>query len=466
MATPTPLHDGSRVITPASPLNPGVRRREVLGWAMYDFANSGYTTVIITAVFSAYFVGGVAQGASWATLAWTVALSLSYAIVMMTMPVIGAWGDRHGAKKRLLALTTFGCVVSTWALSWVGPGDVVLGMALIVVSNTFYTYGESLIAAFLPELATGPGMGRVSGWGWALGYVGGMLCLGLCLAYVLQAQARGEAASAFVPVTVVMTALFYGAASLFTFAWLRERAVPGAVAPTPPDGAPFRQWQQLRRSLSALRDYPELARLLACIVAYQAGVAVAITLAAIYAEQVMGFQPQETMVLIFALNLAATAGAFALGHAQDRWGHQRTLALTLVGWVLTCAVVASAHSKSVFWAAAVLAGLCLGSSQSAGRAMTGLLIPSRHSAEFFGLWSFAVRAASIIGPLLYGLITWITAGNQRLAIGVTGGLFLLGLWWLRPLDMQRGRARVSSDDCLPSAGCADSAHTKTPRSTD
>jgi UMF1 family MFS transporter len=150
------------------------------------------------------------------------------------------------------------------------------------------------------------------------------------------------------------------------------------------------------------------------------------------------------MVLIFALNIAATVGAFTLGHAQDRWGHQRTLAVTLMGWILTCAIVALAHSKPVFWAAAVLAGLCLGSSQSAGRAMAGLLIPPAKTAEFFGLWSFAVRAASIVGPLLYGLITWMTAGNQRLAIGATGGLFLLGLWWLWPLDMDRGRARVTT----------------------
>ena len=439
---PQTAHSAHRDSSRRSPLNPGVRRREVLGWAMYDFANSGYTTVVITAVFSAYFVGGVAQGATWATLAWTLALSVSYALVMLTMPVIGAWGDRHGAKKRLLALTTLGCVVGTLALSWVGPGDVMLGMILMVVSNTFYTYGESLIAAFLPELATGPGMGRVSGWGWALGYVGGMLCLGLCLAYVLQAQARGEPASAFVPVTMVVTALFYGTASLCTFAWLRERAVPRATRTASGTARRLSQWQRLRQSVLALQDYPELARLLACIVAYQAGVAVAITLAAIYAEQVMGFQPQETMVLIFALNIAATVGAFTLGHAQDRWGHQRTLAVTLVGWMLTCALVALAHSKAVFWAAAVLAGLCLGSSQSAGRAMAGLLTPAAKTAEFFGLWSFAVRAASIVGPLLYGLITWVTAGNQRLAIGATGGLFALGLWWLRALDMDKGRARV------------------------
>jgi len=211
-------------------LNPGVRRRELFGWAMYDFANSGYTTVVLTAVFAAYFVGGVAGGASWATLAWTVGLSISYAIVMLTMPGLGAWADRHAAKKRLLMAITLGCVASTATLAWVQPGQVALGLVLLVVSNTFYSWGESLTAAFLPELARPEAMGRVSGWGWALGYVGGMLTLGICLAYVLSAQARQESASQFVPVTMLITAGLYGAASLVTFALLREHARPQAAA--------------------------------------------------------------------------------------------------------------------------------------------------------------------------------------------------------------------------------------------
>ena len=139
---------------PESALNPGVQRREVFGWAMYDFANSGYTTVVITAVFAAYFVGGIAGNAPWATLAWTAALSCSYAIVMLTMPTLGAYADLHAAKKRLLLLTTTGCVVATIALALTpllsGLARVVMAMLLLIVSNTFYSYGESLIAAFLP----------------------------------------------------------------------------------------------------------------------------------------------------------------------------------------------------------------------------------------------------------------------------------------------------------------------------
>lgn len=420
----------------ADALNPGVRGREVLGWALYDFANSGYTTVVLTAVFAAYFVGAVAGGESWATLAWTAALSASHLIVMLTMPGIGAWADQHAAKRRLLALCTVGCVFSTAALALVGPGAVALGVLLVIVSNTFFAWGESLAAAFLPELARPQAMGRVSGWGWSLGYVGGMLALGLSLAWVLQAQAAGRPAAEFVPVTMLITAGLFAVAGTASLLLLREHASP---RPAGPDAGLGAAWRQLRSTLRQARHYRDFMWLLACAAAYQGGVAVAIALAAIYAEQVVGFQPQQTMVLIFVLNIAAMAGAFAFGYGQDRLGHKKALAITLVGWMATCVLAALTTTQAVFWWAAAIAGLCMGSSQSAGRAMAGVLAPPAQLAEFFGLWTFATRVASIVGPLTYGAITWVTDGNHRLAIGSTALLFALGLLLLVPVDMERGR---------------------------
>ncbi|MDP1688115.1 MFS transporter [Hydrogenophaga sp.] len=417
-------------------LNPGVRKREVFGWAMFDFANSGYTTVVLTAVFAAYFVGAVADGAEWAAFAWTAALSLSHLIVMLTIPAMGAWADQHAAKKRLLMFTTAGCVLATAALALVGPGAVVLGMFLIVVSNVFFAWGESLVAAFLPELAKPSAMGRVSGWGWSLGYCGGMLALGLSLAYVLWAQAQGQKAAQFVPVTMLITAAVFALASMFTLVFLRERAKPkGNLA-----GSAWRlSYRQLRSTFQQARRYQDFMWLLACATAYQGGVAVAITLAAIYAEQVIGFVQQETMVLIFVLNIAAMVGAFAFGYWQDRLGHKLALGITLVGWVVTCILAAITTTKGGFWYAAAIAGVCMGSSQSSGRAMAGMLAPPAQLAEFFGLWTFATRVASIIGPLSYGAITWMTGGNQRLAIGSTAVLFVIGLVLLIPVNMKRGR---------------------------
>jgi UMF1 family MFS transporter len=426
-------------------LNPGVRKREVFGWAMYDFANSGYTTVVITAVFAAYFVGGVAQSASWATFAWTAALSVSHAIVMITMPSLGAFADLRAAKKRLLVWVTGGCVVSTAALALVEPGSVVLAMVLIVVSNTFYSYGESLTAAFLPELARTEALGKVSGWGWSFGYFGGMLALGLCLGYVLWAQGAGLPASQFVPVTMLITAVIYGSASLVTFALLKDRG-QASVSNAGQNGF-VASLARLKHTLSQARDYKDFMWLLACAVFYQAGVAVAISLAAIYAEQVIGFKQQETMVLIFVLNLAAAFGAFVWGYFQDRLGHKFALATTLLGWIVTCVIAAMASTKGEFWYAAVIAGFCMGSSQSAGRAMAGVFAPQRQGAEFYGLWTFAIRLASIVGPLTYGIITWMTDGNQRTAILSTSVMFILGLLLLIPVNIRRGqKAAQLADD--------------------
>jgi UMF1 family MFS transporter len=188
------------------------------------------------------------------------------------------------------------------------------------------------------------------------------------------------------------------------------------------------------------KNYKDFMWFLACGVCYQGGVAVAITLAAIYAEQVIGFKPQETMVLIFVLNIAAAVGAFGFGYFQDKVGHKIALSITLVGWIATCIIAAITTTKGGFWYAAAIAGLCMGSSQSAGRAMAAMFAPPNQVGEFFGLWTFATRLASIIGPLSYGAITWVTGGNQRIAIMSTSVLFIAGLLLLIPVNVSRGRA--------------------------
>jgi UMF1 family MFS transporter len=306
----------------------------------------------------------------------------------------------------------------------------------------FFAWGEALAAAFLPELARPEAMGKVSGWGWSFGYLGGMLALGLSLAYVLWGQSRGQQAADFVPVTMGITAVLFGAAALVTFSLLRERPAVPATVPEARLPGTTTVLHQLRSTFEKAKDHRDFMWLLGCAVAYQGGVAVTIALAAIYAEQVIGFVQQETMVLIFVLNIAAALGAFAFGYGQDWLGHKRALGITLLGWIATCVIAALTTTKGGFWYAAAIAGLCMGSSQSAGRAMAGLLAPPTQLAEFYGLWTFATRLATILGPLSYGAITWATGGNQRVAIAATAVLFLLGLFLLWPVDMARGRERA------------------------
>ena len=398
---------------------------------MYDFANSGYTTVVITAVFSAYFVSVVSANAHWGTFAWTAALSLSYAAILVTGPLVGAWADAHAAKKRLLLYATLGCVAFTAGLALAGPGEVAIALVFIILSNFFYGTGENLIAAFLPELADSRAMGRVSGWGWAFGYFGGIVALGLCLVYIQLSQKQGYGAAHFVPVAMLITAVFFALAATPTFLFLRERAAPQPKAADP--------WARILETLRKARQYRDLQRFLVCILFYQAGIQTVIALAAIYAEQVMKFTTAETITLILVVNVTAAAGAFAFGYVQDAIGHVRAIALTLGLWIVMIAIAYLSTSKATFWIAANLAGLCMGSSQAAGRALVGYLAPPARLAEFFGLWGLATKAASLFGPLTYGLVTWMFAGNHRLAILATGAYFVVGLLLLWKVDVQRGR---------------------------
>jgi UMF1 family MFS transporter len=411
-------------------LAPDVKLREVWAWSMYDFANSAYTTVVITAVFSAYFVGVIAQNAPWSTFAWTAALSVSYAAILLTGPLVGAWADAHAAKKPLLLATTLGCVVFTALLYFTQPGAVAVALLLLIASNYFFGAGENLIAAFLPELADSRAMGRVSGWGWSFGYLGGLTALGICLFYITSSE--GKPASQTVPVTMLITAAFFALAAVPTFVFLHERAVPQARMENP--------WARVRQTLRETERYADLRRFLVCLLFYQAGITAVVSLAAIYAEQAMKFTTQQTIALILVVNVTAAIGAFGFGYLQDAVGHVRAVSLTLVGWIVMVVLAGLSESSASFWVAANLAGLCMGSSQAAGRAVVGYLAPPARLAEFFGLWGLAVKAASIFGPLTYGAVTLIFAGNHRLGIFVTGIYFVIGLILLRNIDVERGRA--------------------------
>jgi UMF1 family MFS transporter len=274
-------------------------------------------------------------------------------------------------------------------------------------------------------------MGRVSGWGWSFGYLGGLTALGICLYYITLSSSAGKPASHFVPVTMLITAAFFAAAAVPTFLFLRERAVPQPRMENP--------WVRVKETLQHAQQYQDLRRFLLCLLFYQAGITAVVSLAAIYAEQAMKFTTQQTITLILVVNITAALGAFGFGYLQDAVGHVRAVAITLVGWIVMVVIAGFSQSHSSFWLAANLAGLCMGSSQAAGRALVGYLAPPARLAEFFGLWGLAVKAASIFGPLTYGAVTLVFAGNHRLGIFVTGLYFVIGLFLLRRIDVERGR---------------------------
>ena len=420
-----------------------VSRRELGAWACYDFANSGYTTVVLTTIYSAYFVAVIGAGMDErspgsATFAWTLSIGAANLIVLLGGPVIGAIADRRASKKSFLLLSSALCVASTALLALAGPGEAGLAVGLLVISAIAFALGENLVAAFLPEIATPENMGRVSGYGWSLGYFGGLLTLGACLAYISGAQARGLPATHYVPVCLLITAAIFAVAAAPTFLWLRERARPAPPVP----GMSFLRsgFSQVARTLRRASQLPDLFRFLLCLTLFQSGVATVVVVAAIYAQEVMGFDSRQLIVLIMVVNLTAAIGAFGFGFVQDRFGSVRTLAAALLIWIAAIGVTLYADSPAHVWLAGNLVGLSMGATQAGGRALIGQFTPASRNAEIFGLWGLANRAAAIVGPVSYGLITDASGGDYRFALLSTLTFFTAGLALLGTIDERRGRA--------------------------
>lgn len=415
---------------------------------MFDFANSGYTTVVLTAVFNAYFVAVVAgrgeDGNGTGTLLWTVALGIANLLILLSAPVLGAIADFGAHKKRFLLASTGGCVLFTAALASVGEGDIASGMLFVILATFMFGTGEDLIAAFLPEIASPRDMGRISGYGWSLGYIGGLLVLGVCLAYVHWAEARGQSATQFVPVTMLITAVAFAAAATPTFLWLRERARPQPR----PGGAGYVRigFARVRETWQHARRFRDLFRFLITLAVYYCGIHTVIVLAAVYAQEVMGFATRDTILLILVVNVTAALGAFGFGFAQDRLGSVRTLTITLLVWVVALVLAYFIETRVGFWVVANLVGIALGSSQSAGRALVGQFSPPARCGEFFGLWGLAGKSAAIVGPLSYGVITYLSRGNHRLALLATAAFFVAGLVLLWRVDERRGRAAAQAGE--------------------
>lgn len=413
--------------------------KELFAWALFDFANSGYTTVVQTTIFSAYFVGVVAaNSAGSATLLWSLAMSIANFIVMLTGPVIGAIADYHACKKRFLFISTIGCIIATALLATVAAGDIMLAMVLVIISAVMFAAGENLIAAFLPEIIPEKEMGKMSGYGWSLGYFGGLLTLGICLAYISWARQQGLSESQSVPVTLLITAAIFAITATPTFLWLQERAVPVTV--TQKVSALTASIDRLQHTLKEVARFRDLFWFLITLAVYQSGVSTVVVLAAIYAQEVMGFNTQSLIILIMVVNVTAAVGAFICGHLQDRIGSVPTLAITLFIWVAAIAAAIFASHPSQMWWIGNMIGLAMGASQAVGRALVSRFSPVERAGEFLGLWGLVNRLSAIVGPLSYGLINYLSHGDHRLSLLSTLVFFAVGLLLLTKVNEKRGRA--------------------------
>ncbi len=425
-----------------------VRRREIFGWAMFDFANSSYTTLIITVAFGVYFTKVVDGGPS-ADAHWALGLTITNLLVMALSPIVGAVADDSGRKKAFLFTSYLVCVLGTAALYFAVPGEIVFALVLLVISNVAFSFGENFAGAFLPEISTPQNIGRISAFGWGIGYLGGLICLLLLrplmdgLHWPTEQLLAPENLGTYTDLRLVWvgTALFFLLAGIPTFALLRERAPRGPKRGIVEYAAVG--FRRLATTAKEIRHFSELLRFLGVFFFYQAGLTTVIAFAGIFAERTLHFTASELIGLFLLLQLSSAIGAWIFGFVQDRLGGRLTIRMTLVLWIGVCVGSYFCQSKGQFWAIALIAGLGIGSLQSASRAMVGLFSPPEKSGEFFGFWGLAGKGAYAFGPMLFGLLS-AASGSQRIAILATSGLFLLGLIGMQFVDEGRGQREAAA----------------------
>ncbi len=311
---------------------PRASRKELFGWAMFDFANSSYTTVIITVVFCIIFprlIVGDAPEFRLGNLLWSSALSISYLIVLLTAPVLGAMMDYTGSKKKFLFGSCLLTVLATAALYFVQPGYVLLGMLLIILSNVGFSYSEAFVSSFLPGLGPSKDLGKISGYAWGLGYFGGLISTAIVM-FGLGAGVYTLANFANLRLVGPATGLFFLIAAIPTFLWVRERSLPRAL---PPGENYFTVgFKRLQKTFRDVRDYRDLLVLLASFFFAYAGLSIVISFAFIYGDQVVQWSGLTQMLMFVITQFTAAAGAFLFGVLQDRWKAKPTFILTL-GWL-------------------------------------------------------------------------------------------------------------------------------------
>ncbi len=400
----------------------------VAAWCSYDWANSAFSTVITTFIFSVYFTQAVAASPVEGTVLWSRAVTVAGLVIALTSPLLGAIADFSGPRKPWLFIFTAACVVFT-ALLWnvrPAPQFVALALGLYVMASITYHFAIIIYDAMLKSIAPPKLLGRISGWGWSVGYAGGLLCLVLCLLVVKFGGKDGLGLNAElaepVRATTLLVALWFGVFALPVFLLTPDRPTLGTSLWDATKGGLL----QLPAMLVLLRQNPPIARFLVAHMFYTDGLVTLFAFGGIYAAVEFGMTPADILVFGIVLNVAAGAGAAGFAWVDDAIGSKHTIMLALLGLALSASGLLLARTSGLFWLLATILGVFVGPAQAAGRSLMARLAPDGIETEMFGLYALAGKATAFAGPLILGLVVqW--SGSQRIGMTVIIALLLCGL---------------------------------------
>lgn len=435
------------------------QKKEIFGWAMFDFANSSYTTVIITVVFSVIFPRLIVGSDTVSNegnpeyrlgnLLWSVALSISYLLVVITAPIFGAIMDHTATKKKFLFYSYLITIISTALLYFVSPGAIILGVGLVIFSNFGFASGEDFVSAFLPELGEAEDLGKISGYAWGLGYFGGLFSTAIAIFGLSAGKVTLENFDNLRLVGPV-TAIFFAISAIPTFLLLKEKAKP-KIADNQ-ENYFLSAISRLAKTFKDIKDYRDLALFLGSFFFSYAGLSIIISFAFIYGDQIIQWSAMSQTLMFVITQITAALGALAFGYIQDRFGAIKSYNITMVLWVFSVLLIYYTSDftawinsilgvqwkvESVFLFVGSLAGLGLGSTQSASRALVGYFSPESKSGEFFGFWGLFGKLSSIFGILGLGVLQSQLGLHD--AILITAVFFFIAFLLTFGVNEKRGR---------------------------
>ena len=388
-------------------------KKKIFIWTLFDFANTSFSIVVVTFLFAVYFKNTVADGKPIGDLYWSFGTSISMIVTALISPVLGAIADFSAGKKRFLLFFTIMCIIATASLFFVGPGQILFGLILFITANIGFEAGLVFYDAFLPEVSVPKNYGRVSGYGFGMGYLGSLATLGIVYPFIQNDMIKE---------TFPIAALFFLVFSLPFFFFIRDsRKKMVKTEPYHIIGLK-RVWS----TISHLKNYKNLALFLLAYFFYIEGVNTIIFFSGIYASTTLGFSDSELLIFFLTVQTTAIAGSVVFGIIADSIGQKKTIMITLFMWLVTVALAFFIYDKFGFYFVGLLAGASMGSSQSTSRSMMTKLTPEDKKTEFFGFYSFFGKSSAVVGPLVFGLVSFLS-GSQRIAILSVGVFFVIGM---------------------------------------
>lgn len=392
------------------------KKGKIFVWTLFDFANTSFSIIVVTFLYAVYFKKTVASGESIGDLYWSFATSIAMVITAIISPILGAIADYSAGKKRFLLFFTALCIAATASLYFVEEGTIFWGIFLFVIANIGFEAGLVFYDAFLPEITEPKNYGRVSGYGFAMGYLGSLATLALVYPFIISDKIRE---------TFVVSAIFFMIFSIPLFLFLKDNRKNIKREESYIKIGVGRVLNTIRH----LKYYKNLATFLLAFFFYIEGVNTVIYFSGNYASTTLGFSETELLIFFITVQTTAIIGSVIFGIVADSIGQKKTIIITLLLWILTVILAIVIRDKTGFYIVGLLAGSAMGSSQSTSRSLMSKLTPPDKKTEFFGFYSFFGKSSAVLGPLVFGFVSYM-ANSQRIAIFTIGFFFLIGLFIL------------------------------------